>query len=464
MSDEASKRSSIFALVRSTLSERRNVIMSGMSSLLLRIAGLGSTFLLGVILARTLGPTEYGIYGLVISIVALAMNVALLGTPQLAVRELAVRSSLEDWIGVRALVRSFSRSTTRASLLIGLVGLTGVLVFAPGDHVMLTYCLIGIVMCGTLTATALAGAELRGLGELFKGQFWDIFGRPASAFILCGTFLLAGSGLAARGALLIQLVVSILAAALSILWIRRTLSEQNGDAKPPPERGWMAKALPLGVVDVLRQFDGSYGIILMGWLASGSELGVYRVALAASVLVSMPVTILHIVLAPTISQRFRFGNLVELQRLLRFASAAMVAVLLPMLFGLVLFGRQLIEFVFGPVYGNASIPLTMLCGVQLVFGLFGMGPILLAMADSERHLTKIYLFSVGCGVALAFPLVWRFGAIGAAGAQISSTGLIAYLSGRFARRQLGLGTTFLTRGVSEPLKRPRSRLASPPAR
>jgi O-antigen/teichoic acid export membrane protein len=78
-----------------------------------------------------------------------------------------------------------------------------------------------------------------------------------------------------------------------------------------------------------------------------------------------------------------------------------------------------------------------------------MGPILLAMADSERHLTKIYLIAVGSGVLLAIPLVWRFGAVGAAGAQIVSTGLIAYLSGRFARRKLGLGTTFMTGGLSE---------------
>ena len=461
MSGEAFKLSTVFEVVRFSLAERREVIMSGMLSLLLRIAGLGSTFLLGVLLARTLGPTEYGIYGFVIAIVALAMNVALLGTPQLAVRELAVRSSQGDWTGVRALVRSFGCVTTSASLLIGLIALAGVLIFAPGDRVIMTYCVIGILMCGTMTATALVGAELRGIGALFKGQFLDIFGRPALAFALAGTVLLAGSTLAARGALLIQLVVSILAATISIFWIRRALFRRKGDPKPPPERGWLAKALPLGVVDVLRQFDGSYGMIMMGWLASGSELGIYRVALAASVLVSMPVTILHIVLAPTVSRHYRFGEQFELQRLLQFASGGMVAVIVPMLIGLLLVGRPLIEWVFGPVYGDASLPLVMLCAAQLVFGLFGMGPILLAMADSERHLTKIYLFSVGCGVALALPLIWQFGAIGAAGAQIFSTGLTAYLSGRFARRQLGLGTTFLTRGLSEPLRRGEPRPTAP---
>ena len=451
MSGVAFKRNSGFELIRSTLAERRDVIVSGVSSLLLRIAGLGSTFLLGVILARTLGPTEYGIYGFIIAMVALAMNVALLGTPQLAVRELAARSSHGDWTSIRGMVRSFGRATNSASLIIGLIAVAGILLAAPGDRVMLTYCVIGIILSGTMTATTLAAAELRGLGALFKGQFWDIFGRPALALLLCGSVFLAGSTLAARGALLIQLVVSILAATISIWWIGRALSAQNGDSNPHAERGWITKALPLGVVDVLRQFDGSYGLILMGWLASGSELGVYRVALSASVLVSMPVTILHMVLAPTVSRLFRRGERVELQRLLRFSSAVVVAVLLPMLLGLLLFGRPLIELVFGSVYGGAWLPLVVLCGAQLVFGMFGMGPILLAMADSERHLTQIYLIAVGCGLALAFPMIWLFGAIGAAGAQVFSTGLTAFLSGRFARRQFGLGTTFMTRGLTNPL-------------
>jgi O-antigen/teichoic acid export membrane protein len=78
-----------------------------------------------------------------------------------------------------------------------------------------------------------------------------------------------------------------------------------------------------------------------------------------------------------------------------------------------------------------------------VSGFFGMGPILLAMCDSERHLTLIYAFSVGAGMLAAGPLIHSFGAAGAAGAQIVSTGLVSMLSGRFARRQLHLPTTFM---------------------
>jgi len=435
------------APLRAFLAEQRNVLLSSLSSLALRIAGLASTFLLGVVLARALGPASYGIYGLVTSLAALAMNAALLGTPQLAVREMAVRSARADWPGAWALARNFLTATSLASLALGIVAVTGAYLFGGSDPRAPGLSAIGAVLAAAMSVTALAAAELRGLGQLFKGQFMDIVGRPAAALLLTGAVLVAGIRLTSAGALWIQLVVSVVAAAVSLGWISRAMNRGKDAEAPSAGWRWLKAALPLGVVDVLRQFDGTYGIILVGLLATAPDLGIYRVAVASTVLVSMPVTILHVILAPTVSRHYRFGEHAELQRLLRTASASMCAVLVPMLVVLVLFGRPLVLLVFGNVYADAWLPLTVLCAAQVVLGFFGMGPILLAMADSERHLTLIYLVAVSAGMVAAALLIPGFGALGAAAAQVLSTGTVAVLSGRFARRRLGLGTTFLAREI-----------------
>jgi O-antigen/teichoic acid export membrane protein len=431
------------ARVRALIVEQQSMVLSGLSSLALRIAGLASAFLLGVVLARALGPEGYGIYGLVTSLAALAMSVALLGTPQLAVREMAIRSARSDWPGARSLARSFLAATSLASFAISVLALAAAFLFAGSDARAPGLSVIGAILMAAMSVTALAASELRGLGLLFKGQFMEIVGRPAAALILIGTVLIAGFKLTSTDALWTQVVVSIVAAAVSLAWISRAMHPDRSREAPRSGWHWLKAALPLGVVDVLRQFDGTYGIILVGLLATARDLGIYRVAVASSVLVSMPVTILHIVLAPTVSRLHRFGQHAELQRLLRTASAGMCAVLVPMLIVLLLFGRPLVQLVFGPVYGDAWLPLVLLCAAQLVFGFFGMGPILLAMADSERHLTIIYLVAVGAGVVAAAFLIPLYGAVGAAAAQILSMGTVAALSGRFARRRLGLGTTFL---------------------
>ena len=430
--------------VRSFVIEQQGMLLSSLGSLAIRIVGLASTFLLGVLLARVLGPASYGVYGLVSSVVALTMNVALLGTPQLAVRELAVRSANSDWPGVRSLERSFFAATSLACATLGIVAVAAALILAR-DPQTPRLALAGAALTAGMSMTALIAAELRGLGLLLKGQFMDIVARPTAAFALTGAAVITGLELTPAGALWIQVAVAAAAALVSVGWLRRATHRAGARQAPASGLGWLKSALPLGAVDVLRQFDGSYGVIIVGLLGSAVDLGIFRVAVASVVLVSMPVTILHIVLAPTISRLHRFGEREELQRLLRFVSAAICAVLLPMLVLLLLLGRPLVEIIFGHVYGDAALPLAILCAAQLVFGFFGMGPILLAMAGSERHLTLIYLVAVGAGIIAAALLVPRYGAVGAASAQVLSTGAIGVLSGLFARKRLGLGTTFLSR-------------------
>src|SRR5438045_2244419 len=119
-------RSALAAAVaagRAMLTERRAVVHTGFWSLVLRIAGLVSGFALGVVLARVLGPAEFGIYGLVTTVSLLAVTVAQLGTPQLAVRELSVRSARGDWAGVKAILFRFGRATMIASTVLGAIAL-----------------------------------------------------------------------------------------------------------------------------------------------------------------------------------------------------------------------------------------------------------------------------------------------------------------------------------------------------
>ncbi|MGN6848682.1 MAG: lipopolysaccharide biosynthesis protein [Sphingomicrobium sp.] len=428
--------------IRAFIVEQQGLLMSSFNSLLLRIGGLASTFLLGVVLARALGPANYGIYGLVSSLVAVAVNIILLGTQQLAVRELAVRSARLDWAGVRSLARSFLTATSLAWMTITILAVGGALIFRRHDASAPALSLAGVILAGGMSATALTSAELRGLGHLSKGQVMDIVVRPAAALILTGGYLIANLRLTPSSALSIQALVAVIAAAISFGWVSRATRQDAGGPASSEGLQWLKAALPLGVVDVLRVFDGAYGVILVGILGSAIDLGIYRVALASSILVSMPVTILHVVMAPTVSRLHRFGERRALQRLLRVTSAGMCAILIPMLIILLLFGRPLVELVFGPVYVNAATPLAILCGAQLIFGFVGMGPVLLAMAGSERHLSLIYIASVIAGVLAALLLVPTFGAIGAATAQVVSGGSIAVLSARFAHRRLGLGTTF----------------------
>lgn len=426
--------------MRMLLSERRAFIRSGLWSLVLRIVGLGSGFAIGVLLARLLGPSQFGIYGLVTSVAAVGMTIAQMGTPQLAVRELSVRSASGDWGGVKMIVSQFAVATTLAGVAVGVVALAGG-ALARVSTFELLLIMQGAVLTLLTAYTGLFASELRGLGALIKGQSMDIMVRPAATFLIVGGLLIAGFGMDAMIALTVQNLVTLMAAAVSAVWLWHAIPRHARQTTPSKRRPWMRAALPLGAVDVLRQFDGSYGVIIVGWLASATALGVFRVALACAVLAAMPVTIFHIILAPSLSRLHAAGDKLGLQRLLSWSAGAMCAIMLPLAVGAWFLGKPAIELVFGTQYADAWLPLFLLALAQLTYAFFGMGPILLAMCDGERDLIRIYAIAVGCAVAAAIPLTVVWGGTGAAAAPIISATAIGVMSRRYAKRQLGVEIT-----------------------
>ena len=409
-------------------------------SLALRVAGLASTFLLGIVLARGLGPAEYGVYGLVTTVAALLMTVTQLGTPQLAVRDLSILSQDEDWEGVKRRLIQFGASTTLTALIAGAAATAAASVGGVASRTVLLIAQGGILTL-LMGITSLAASMLRGLGSMLKGQVMDILIRPALVF-LGALLLLAGDrSIDAVLALWLQIVVTLASSAISIVWIMRCIPKPAWKWSAIPQLfsfDWLRTALPLGLVDMLRQLSGSYSVIVVGWIASAVALGVFRVAVACGVVVAMPVTIFHIILAPRMAQLNEAGQKRELQDLLAGATTAMLAVMIPATLASWFLGKFAISFAFGAQYAAAWLPLFFLCCTQLITAAFGMGPILLAMCGGERRLTLIYILAVGAGILLTVPSTWRWGSTGAAAATTVTALIIGLGSRRYGRTQLGV--------------------------
>ena len=417
-------------------------LLSMAASLALRVAGLLGTFGLGLVLARLWSPAEFGIYGLVISVAALATTFCQLGTPQLAVREFAVLASANALGAVRARSATFQSASLIASLVpVGLAGLL-LLLDQPFLNVEPRFWLVGGLLNVFAVQTVVLSAGLRGVGQMTQGQFMDILGRPVTALALViGAWLAFGSP-AIGTVLLLQLTVAFAAAAICQFWfLRATRSpdQSHSDART----SWLGAAIPLGVIDVLRQLDGTYGLILMGWLVAGTELGWFRVALACAALINMPISVFHVVLAPRLAVLFRNGAQAELQALLSKVSLSLTAICGAIVLVIALFGEALVTLAFGAPYAGAAQPLLVIAIAQLAFSLFGMGPILLLMTEQERPLTLIYVVALVAGIAAALMLIPIYGAIGAALAQLASLSVVGAGSDMVARRRLDLRVSWL---------------------
>ncbi len=421
----------------------RRVLKIGALSLVLRVLGLLASFLIGVVLARALGPAEYGVYGLVTTLIALAMTAGVLGTPQLAVRDLSIFAGRKDLAAIAATLHRFGRASSLASVVIAAAIICAGWWLTRDEPQIAPIILPAALLVPLTASTTLIAAELRGLGHMMKGQWMDIFARPALAFVLTADWVLAGISLNASEALWIQVSVTALAALISWTWIRQASPRHKPRSIAIQQEPWLKAALFLMAVDLLRNLGGAYGVVMMGWLEDDVALGMFRVAVACIVVVALPITILHVILAPNVAQLYKENRIQELQRLLSLTSAAMVLAVAPIVAAAYLIGRPAIELVFGAEYGPAWLPLFYLCVSQLAFGLFGMGPILLSMCEGERKLFAIYVVSTATGIIAAYPLIITHSATGAAIAMVLSNGLIGLMSWYVGRTEMGVDSTFV---------------------
>lgn len=418
------------------------IATSGAKSFLLRLLGIAATFALGVMLARHLGPAEYGIYGLAITVVALLTSLGLLGTPQLAVRQISVFRMSDDRGGVRLIVRNFSRIVAIASLLLAAATLAaGFLLGARGRDLTLL-CLSGTLLFFS-ALSAISAAHLRGLQHLWQGQFFDTAGKPFIALALLLAALVVGLPLNAAAGLSIQVGATLIGLLVSWAWLRSALPSRDHAATESRHLPWASAALPLCAVDFLSKLDGSYGLILLGPLSSDVELGIFRVALACVTLIGMPATVFHVILAPKIAELVARDDRQELSRTLRQVSLILLCCMVPGTAFLYLLGEPLIGWAFGAAYAPAASPVFILAIAQSIYAAFGMGPILLAMGGGETTLIRIYIVAATLGMIAAVPLIIQFGASGAAAAQLVSLSTIGLMSWRYAYRRWGVDLTCL---------------------
>ncbi len=102
------------------------LLKGGIGSIGLKVSSTFLTLLTAVVVARTLGPEQYGIYAYVMGLVSLLSLPALFGLPPLVVRETAKAHAHEQWGVMRGIWHWSSSLTTVLTLVIAVGALVAV--------------------------------------------------------------------------------------------------------------------------------------------------------------------------------------------------------------------------------------------------------------------------------------------------------------------------------------------------
>lgn len=406
----------------------------------LRFLGMLFGFLVGVQLARGLGPEGYGIYGLALSVISLLAIPAEFGVPPLVTREVAAARVRQQWPAVWSVILWATRAVI--GLALGTLAIVGLVWLVWRDRItadLVHAFLAGVFLILLIPLGNLTSAAIRGLHNIVRGQFPDVVLRPALfSLLLFACALLLPFDLTPAIAMALQVVAA--GASLAVAWgmLRKLLPPlPPREARPAGHRAWLRSALPMALSDSMRAVQGNLALIALGFLATPAAVGIFRVGMSAGLLLAMPLTVAYVVSGPMFSSLHAAGDRSGLQKCLTQTAALSVAGVVACVLPFAIAGETLLGAIFGDQFRESnSVILILSLGTLLSASLGPVGS-LLNMTGQERYVTRSFAISVVLLALLAPPFILLGGGNGAALASSIALAVGRALMWRHALRALG---------------------------
>lgn len=383
-----------------------------------RVLSLFATLLASVVLVRALGDDGYGIYVFALSVTALLALPVQVGTPTLVIRETASAEAANDWVALHS-IRAWA---IRVNLLFGAVLVSAILIFTwlAGDSLtqdrrQVFWLAAALIVPVSLTSTF--GASLRGMRWVMSGLYPGEVLRPLLISALAGVSLFFWVGdLGPRGALLLNLAATMIVLGWLIVLVQRALPTESR-----PERirifktkVWLKSLLPLGMMSSLHLVNQNTDLVMLGAFRDAAEVGYYKIAVAGAGFLTFGLAAVQVVAMPYVSRLFATQDFDRLQRLASACAGASVLLALPIIGIYLLWGRELLAFIYGDSFTVALEPMLILSCAQLVNGVFGIVWPLLVMTGHERAGFFGLAVATVANVGLNLVLIPTWGTLGAA--------------------------------------------------
>lgn len=440
--------------LRTLLARVRNgpLARGALLNLLITGVGTGISFLVQLLLARKLGPHEFGLYAYAMGWMALALLPAKLDFDSAATRFVGAYAGNSEWSLLNGFVRRGAQVVLLASVIVGCVAGLGMLGWRSyrGQTVEPLFWAACVLL--PLTALMLYMANvLQGFRRVPAAQLPPLVLRPVLFGL--GAVALAvvnASAMTATAALLLNMAATVVV--LTLQWRFIAGAHAAHPAAPRYEtREWLGTAVGLLSVSVAQMvLSGQTDVVIVGTILSKSAAGHYAIASQIANTLLMGTTAMAFVAAPTIAQYHRAGQRQALQRLINRVRWANLALTLPALAIIAVAGRPLLGL-FGPTFKDAFPVLLVLSasGLQAAAG-GSIAGFLLTMTGNERAGAVIIGTAAGVYLVLVAILAPLYGAVGVALATFTAYLFRAIWLGVYVRRKLGVSLWFSPRAPVSP--------------
>jgi O-antigen/teichoic acid export membrane protein len=408
-------------------------------SLFINIFSAGISFVTNLLLANFLGKQEFGIFTYATSWRALLAIPSTLGIDRLIIRENSVYQSKGEWRLAKGLLNFANLLTLFVSSLLALIVFI-IVSSTHRDNVLLqTTFLLTICTLPMQSLRTIRVSMMQGFNKIILALLPDsvIFPSLFLLLILISRFLINPSLTSAFVAKLD--VIAISASFLIGIYLFRVSTSTEFKNAPSSYQvwSWLQNTLPFTLYYVVFSINTKADVLMLGWLKSTDEVGLYSIASRAPEILSFSLLAVNRSIGPTIASLYSQEKVEELQKVVDKANKISLLFTLPLALLLILFSGNFLSL-FGKDFVEANAAMVILIVSQLVNVCTGPTAILLSMTYNQNQATILLLFSSCLNLFLNFLLIPKIGITGAAISALSSSLLNNVSSSIFIRKQTGI--------------------------
>jgi O-antigen/teichoic acid export membrane protein len=388
-------------------------------ALIFRLAGLGLIFLLQVMLARLMGPSNYGDYTVIITSLNLLLVLSVFGFDSSVLRFLPSALAKKDFSSANG----FVRFSYRAIIFLSLVSSIGLFIFllfkSKKFNIAFSEGLFwGVLLIPFLALMYQANAVLRALHKIKTSLLPVYFLLPVTIGLTCFYYFSTYHRLTVDAAMLINLGCS----AVICIFINRRAGKVLKDQAPAESasyerKKWLSVSAILFLTTALDLLLRQSDILMVSFFLGNTQAGYYAVATKLAMLASLGLSVADYVFMPKIAALFESRQFSKLQHFVRNSSFQILSITLPVVFILFLSGKWILGF-FGKDFTSSYVPLVILLCGQTINAATGMVGGLMNMTGHQK------IFFVFCFLAFAIQLVLNIiliPSVGIIGASIGSS-------------------------------------------
>ena len=377
-------------------------------------------------IARLLTPNEMGVYVYILSIVLTATVVAQLGLGAVAIRMIAGSMGKQDFGTAYFVVRRTLMLTLLGVIIVLLaVGLGHRQIGIQRENLVLILAWIAILTWQKTLGSLLRGFNELGSSVLITGQkqLGGIVPHLTIASILALVWFTFGRLDVSTTVVLVMIggIVSVLAGAMLLYRTVRIHIPAGTSSASTASDKMLPTAAPI-LVSTLMTVVGSQSFIwILAAYTSASSVAVFSAARRIILLVSTTLAIVNFVIAPTVAELYAKNELVRMESILR-KTATIAGIPAVLVFvGLLAFGGDVLNLVYGDFYRSGAAILTILTLGTIVQVLTGSCGIVLNMTGHQTSLMIVMIVTTVVTVFAAILAAQLYGVSGVA--VVMSAGL-----------------------------------------